>query len=61
MRIILNRVRGERHRQVGDVSGLDVLDDRPVCLAHDQRNPESAAQEGVEVAGTNRSPNPEQL
>ena len=53
MCVILNRVRGKRHRQVGDVSGLDVLNDRAVCLAHDQRNSESAAQEGVEIAWTN--------
>ena len=54
MHFILNRVRGERHRQIGDMSGLDVLDDCAVCLTDDQRNPESAAQEGVEIAGTNQ-------
>ena len=36
-------------RQAGDVARLDVLDDRAVGPSRQQRQPEAAAQEGVEV------------
>ena len=54
MRFLLNGIRRERHRQVCEVLGLDVLNDGAVRCSHHQRNPEKAAQKGVQVARTNR-------
>ena len=40
---LLNSVRGERHRKIGYVLRLDVLDDRAVRAADDQGDTEPAA------------------
>ncbi len=50
MRLLLHVVRGEGHWNPRNVLRLDVPDDRPVGSAHQQRQPETAVQESVEVS-----------
>ena len=53
MRFLLNGLRRERHREVRDVLGLNVLNDGAIRAAGDDWKSKSAAQEGIEIAGTN--------